>query len=132
MEAITLSSNFIVLDSKLSAHTVPVSPSLYPDLDANFQNFRSCILVAEYCFDADWPSWEMHPAGDEILLLLAGAAEIQLMQNGEVVSIQFDQVGTTLIVPRATWHTAKVKETCRIVFMTPGEGTEHAEQPPTA
>lgn len=130
MEAKTLSSNFVVIDSQLHAHTVPVSPSLYADLDANFHNFESCILVAEYTFDADWPSWEMHPAGDEILILVSGAAEIQLLQNGKIVPIIFDQIGTCLIVPRATWHTAKIKQSCRIVFMTPGEGTQHAMQPP--
>ena len=77
MKPTALSSTFVVIDSQLKAHGVPVSPSLYSDLDVNFQNFKSCILLAEYTFDADWPSWEMHPAGDEILLLIAGSAEIK-------------------------------------------------------
>jgi mannose-6-phosphate isomerase-like protein (cupin superfamily) len=130
MEPSVLSSTFIVIDPDQRSHAIPVSPSLYPDLDAKFHNFKSCILLAEYSFDADWPSWEMHPAGDEILLLISGAAELQLVQEGKVVTVPFGQVGTTFIVPKGVWHTAKVKEFCRIVFMTPGEGSVHAEQPP--
>lgn len=130
MKPTALSSTFVVIDSQLKAHGVPVSPSLYSDLDVNFQNFKSCILLAEYTFDADWSSWEMHPAGDEILLLIAGSAEIHLQQNGEIITVLFDEVGSTLTVPQGTWHTAKVKESCRIVFMTPGEGSLHALQPP--
>lgn len=130
MKQNTLSSTFVVIDSNLKAHAVAVTPNLYPDLDAKFRNFRSCILLAEYTFEADWPSWEMHPAGDEILLLISGSAEVLLMLNGKLVSTPLDQIGSTLVVPQGTWHTAKVKESCRIVFMTPGEGSLHALQPP--
>ncbi len=33
--------------------------------------------------------------------------------------------GDAVINPRNVWHTADIAEPCRMLFITPGRGTEH-------
>ena len=73
---------------------------------------------------ADWPHWERHPAGEEILTLLSGEMELILdVGGGEQRAVL--KPGETFIVPRGTWHRAIVREAGRLMFVTPGAGTEH-------
>lgn len=129
MTPFPLASTFVVLDGAQTATPVPVTPALYGELDARFGGFAGCLLVSEYAFTADWPTWERHPAGDELLVLLAGAAELRLWREGREEVVSFATPGTAIVVPRGTWHTAKVTGSCRILFVTPGEGTENRPEP---
>lgn len=73
---------------------------------------------------ADWDYWERHPAGEEILTLLSGEMELVLdMEGGEQRTVL--KAGETFIVPRGTWHRGIVREAGRLMFVTPGRGTEH-------
>jgi quercetin dioxygenase-like cupin family protein len=72
----------------------------------------------------DWDHWERHPAGEEILTLLSGEMELILdMDGGEQRAVL--KAGQTFIVPRGIWHRALVREPGRLMFVTPGAGTEH-------
>ena len=72
----------------------------------------------------DWDHWERHPAGEEILTLLSGKMELVLdMPEGEQRTVV--KAGETFIVPRGIWHRALVREPGRLMFVTPGAGTEH-------
>lgn len=72
----------------------------------------------------DWDHWERHPAGEEILTLLSGEMELVLdLEGGEQRTVL--KAGETFIVPRGIWHRALVKEAGRLMFVTPGAGTEH-------
>ena len=33
-------------------------------------------LVSQYTFTEDWPGWEMHPAGEEVVICTAGEMEL--------------------------------------------------------
>jgi mannose-6-phosphate isomerase-like protein (cupin superfamily) len=81
-------------------------------------------LVAEFAFDRDWESWEVHPAGDEIVVLLSGAVDLVLEEpDGERI-IALRERGT-VIVPRGVWHTANVIAPSEVLHITRGEGTQH-------
>jgi quercetin dioxygenase-like cupin family protein len=72
----------------------------------------------------DWDHWERHPAGEEILTLLSGEMELILdMEGGERRAVV--RSGETFIVPRGVWHRAIVRAAGRLMFVTPGAGTEH-------
>ena len=129
MQTPQLSSTFLVLDSSLACTEMPVTPTLYEDLDSNFSGFKSCMLVAEYSFSESWPTWEIHPHGDEILYLLEGEAEMRLLDGESERVIKFDQVGSVLKIPKGTWHTARISSPCRMLFITPGEGTRNVVDP---
>lgn len=73
---------------------------------------------------ADWDHWERHPAGEEILVLLSGELELVLDtdQGEERAGLK---PGQTFIVPRGVWHRGIVKKPGKLMFITPGAGTEH-------
>ena len=83
-------------------------------------------LVSAYRFDESWPSWERHPAGEEVVVLLNGSMDFVLETApgaaDEIVPLR--QSGA-VIVPRNVWHTARVNEPSEALFITRGAGTEH-------
>ena len=116
---------FAVLRPNLSVEPVPVTTGIYDELDAKYDHFKGHVLIAEYQFDKDWPTWERHPAGDEVVLLLSGQAEMILKRNGADESVSLAEPGSYVIVPAGTWHTARTSVPTRMLFITPGEGTEN-------
>jgi mannose-6-phosphate isomerase-like protein (cupin superfamily) len=73
----------------------------------------------------DWPHWEMHPAGDEILILMSGAFGLQVEHaDGRVETIEM-RAGSTCVVPKGLWHRGMAREPGELVFITPGAGTQH-------
>ena len=124
-----LVDTFSVLKPDLQVDAVDVTPSLYADLDSTYSGFEGHALIASYEFTEDWPTWERHPAGDEIVMLLAGEAKLVLKTAAGDEQVVLDTAGSYVIVPRNTWHTARVAEAARMLFITPGEGTENVESP---
>ena len=80
-------------------------------------------LISEYEFTADWPTWEMHPDGDEFVYLLAGSVELLLEESAGVKTLALLGRGA-VIVPRGVWHTAKVHAPSRMLHVTRGAGTQ--------
>jgi mannose-6-phosphate isomerase-like protein (cupin superfamily) len=120
-----LNDTFAVLKPDLSIEPVAVSPTIYQELDARFDHFRGHVLISLHAFDADWPTWEKHPAGDEVVVLLSGSAKFVLKMPSGEERVELAEPGSCVIVPRDTWHTARVSEPTRMLFVTPGEGTEN-------
>lgn len=129
-QPIRLASNFVVLDDRFNADVVPVSPELYERLNDDYNDFAGHLLVSSYSFTEDWPTWELHPAGDEFVILVAGDADLVLRYEGGDDTTRLNEPGTFVIVPRNTWHTARVHSRTVMLFITPGEGTENREKPP--
>ena len=105
------------------------SPTFYEELDTEFDGFGGHILVQTGEFAEVWPTWEMHPHGDEIVYLIAGAVDFVLWNGGAEEVLRVDEPGTCVVVPRGTWHTARPLQPTRMLFVTPGEGTLNAERP---
>jgi mannose-6-phosphate isomerase-like protein (cupin superfamily) len=124
-----LDSTFVVLDPELGATRVPVTTTVYEELDRRFGGFKGHLLVATHSFERDWPTWERHPAGDEVVVLLSGAAEFVLDRDGSHESVRLEAPGSFVIVPRGTWHTARIAASATMLFITPGEGTQNEERP---
>ena len=82
-------------------------------------------LVSLYAFDRDWDSWEVHPAGDEVVVCTAGQVTLhQEGADGAVTSVTLGP-GDYAINPRGVWHTADVAAPCTCLFITAGLGTQH-------
>lgn len=82
-------------------------------------------LVSLFRFTEDWGSWEMHPAGDEVVVCLSG--EMHLMQElpddrTETVTLK---PGEYAINPRGVWHTADIPGEASGLFVTAGVGTQN-------
>jgi mannose-6-phosphate isomerase-like protein (cupin superfamily) len=120
-----LSSTFVVVQPDHSAVAIPVTPTIFEELDRRFDNFRDRVLVSSFAFDTDWPSWEIHPAGDEIVCLMSGEATMILDRNGSEDVVHLRVPGSFVIVPKGTWHTARTSTPTRMLFVTPGQGTRN-------
>ncbi len=81
-------------------------------------------LVVASDISADMAHWEMHPAGEELLICLAGRFEV-LLEDADGQSAARLDAGQALVVPRGAWHRLRVHEPGRMIFVTWGEGTRH-------
>jgi mannose-6-phosphate isomerase-like protein (cupin superfamily) len=105
------------------------SPTFYEELGRNFPDFAGHALVQQFAFDEPWPTWEVHPHGDEFVYLLSGAVDFLLKIDDEIRTLRVDQPGSYVVVPGGVWHTAKPVTPCALLFVTPGEGTLNQETP---
>ena len=101
------------------------SPEYLADYGARFAaDGDEGRLVTVEPMSGSWDAWERHPAGEEVVVLLSGRADlIQRTADGERrVPLT---AGQALINPPGVWHTADVHEAGQALFITPGRGTEH-------
>lgn len=105
-------------------------PDFYDALDRDFAGFAGCALVSRYSFSEPWPTWEMHPEGDEFVTLLEGGADFVFWRDGAEEIVAVAQPGQFVVVPRGVWHTARPHRPTTMLFVTPGEGTQNRAAPP--
>ena len=122
-----LETTVVVIGPDQSAVTVPVTPTLYQDLDRDFDGFKGRSLVGQHLFTGDWPSWEIHPAGDEMVILVSGKARMVLDESSGHRTVDLAAPGDFVLVPKGTWHTAHISTPTRLLFITPGQGTENRD-----
>lgn len=85
-------------------------------------------LVSQYTFTEDWTSWEMHPAGDEVVICThGGLVLVQELADGSIAETPL-AAGEYAINPAGVWHTADVAESATAIFITAGEGTQHRKR----
>jgi mannose-6-phosphate isomerase-like protein (cupin superfamily) len=78
-----------------------------------------CVLAQE----ATWDSWERHPGGEEVVVLLSGRVDLVQELDGAEHVVEL-RPGQAVINPAGVWHTARVHEPGMALFITPGRGTE--------
>lgn len=82
-------------------------------------------LVSQFAFDGPWDMWEMHPAGSEVVLCIAGHITLhQEHRDGTRNSVSL-RPGEYAINAPGTWHTADVQGNATALFITAGSGTQH-------
>lgn len=121
-------STFLHLADGGAAVTLPVGPSFWQDLGSGALGGvgDGGRLVSTGSYDSDWGSWEMHPAGEEFVCVLSGAADMLLERtDGGVDTVRVDRPGSFVLVPAGAWHTARVSTATTLLFITPGAGTQH-------
>lgn len=83
-------------------------------------------LVSQHSFTESWDSWEMHPAGDEVVFLISGEVLLhQEFPDGVAAQVQL-AAGEYAVNAPGVWHTMDlVSEKATALFITAGLGTEH-------
>ena len=82
-------------------------------------------LVSLFRFEESWTSWEMHPAGDEVVCCLQGRMTLhQELPNGSNESWELGP-GEYAINPPGAWHTADADGPVVALFITAGKDTTH-------
>ena len=119
-----LDTTFLRLRGEGSVEALPVGNDFWPRLmSGQLGSFHHEYLVTSARYETDWPGWEQHPLGDEIVILLSGAVTFVLEQDSGRRDVELGTPGSYVIVPRGAWHTAKVRVPSWLLFLTAGEGT---------
>jgi len=126
-KSINIARDFVVIDADKTATVEKNDAELYQRLNLNYDGFKGCELISLYEFGEDWSSWEMHPNGDEVVVLLSGKVDFLLKRDVGEDTVTLSNNGDYVIVPKGMWHTAKVTEESKVLFITPGEGTQNKD-----
>ena len=119
-----VASTYLRLRPDSSIEELPVDAGFWPRLmRGELGDFHHEYLVTSYTYAADWPSWESHPNGDEVVCLIAGRATFILETPGGNTEVTLENAGDYAFVPRGIWHTAKTSVPTTMLFITAGEGT---------
>lgn|SRR5512138_2179848 len=108
------------------ADAISVSESFWEEMaTGKLPELDQGRLMSAFSFSEPWSMWERHPAGEELVMLLAGSATLVLEESGQQRSVQLNEPGSYVLVPRNTWHTATTAVKTTMLFLTPGARTEH-------
>ena len=123
MTAYDLERTYLFIDGAGGVVPAPVTPDFWQRIGAIPEAGDTLITVSESA--AAWERWEMHPAGDEILVILEGSPRLWLEHPDGRLQAVATQPGATVVVPKGAWHRADEAAPYRILFVTYGKGTTH-------
>jgi mannose-6-phosphate isomerase-like protein (cupin superfamily) len=120
------SSTYVCLSPSGGARAIEVTPEFWSSIDER-EELHDGRLLAVFACDEDWGHWEMHPHGEEVLVLLSGTVTMVFEESGGSRDVEL-QPGRACIVPAGTWHRATVRVPGRLLAITYGRGTAHRER----
>ncbi|MCJ8519084.1 mannose-6-phosphate isomerase-like protein (cupin superfamily) [Pseudorhizobium tarimense] len=68
--------------------------------------------------------WEMHPEGDELLIVCSGALDLELERSDSTCTVGLSPQ-TAFIVPAGIWHRLLLNEPSVLIAITNPSGTKH-------
>lgn len=119
MPVIEPTQTYLHLDDDGTARTVPVGADFWKTISQRTDLHGGRLLCA--FASAGFDHWEMHPAGEELIVPLSGAF-VLIVEGGEETPLAPGQVG---VVPKGAWHRLAASQPGQAIFITPGEGTRH-------
>ena len=126
MQAKVILSTYLHFRDDGRADAIPVSDAYWEELSRGaYPQLDQGRLMSAFTFSEPWATWERHPAGEELVMLLSGAATFVLEESGTELSVVLNKPGSYVLVPQNVWHTAKTNVPATMLFLTPGAGTEH-------
>lgn len=124
MEAFELSETYVHFRDGGTAETIEVTEQFWPDVMAGKIPLDG-RLVTIGSVTEDWPRWEMHPEGEELVVLLSGHIELVVERDGDEMRVHLKEPGQAWLNRRGDWHRAIVHAPGRMLFVTHGAGTRH-------
>jgi hypothetical protein len=118
-----LAGTYVHLGDGAAASAVEVDADFWSTLGrrTDLQSGRLVLITRQ---TTDWPMWEMHPAGDEVVCLLSGRVDLVVQDATGEHHVALDG-RATFIVPQGLWHRVIVREPGDMLFITRGAGTRH-------
>lgn len=114
---------FVHLGTGPGVGVVPVTDDFWETLEGRSE-LHTGRLVTAAAHDTDWTFWEMHPSGDELVMVVSGSAHF-LFDDGASVEEADVHAPGFVVVPAGVWHTADARGPAHLLFVTWGEGTVH-------
>jgi hypothetical protein len=117
-----LATTCLRLRNDASIEPLPVNDDFWPRIMSGaLGTFHHEYLVTMHGFDSDWPNWEAHPNGDEVVCLLEGRVTMVLELEGRE-HLRF----SGLVRARTARHGIRRAHTRRVgCCHHDGEGTQH-------
>jgi len=115
---------YILLGKNGATAVVDGGEKFWSQPPGQLEKFGRGWLVSEFTCSEDWPHWEVHPEGDELVYVLEGDVEFLLEQPTGLQRTRVQGRGL-VIVHRGVWHTAQVRAPSRLLHVTMGAGTRH-------
>lgn len=84
---------------------------------------REGRLVTIHTFREPWPTWEVHPHGEELVVCLRGTVTLHQEVGNDVRTVRLTE-GQAIVNPAGVWHTADVDGEATALFVTAGLGTQ--------
>jgi mannose-6-phosphate isomerase-like protein (cupin superfamily) len=123
MTTFDLENTYLFLDGAGVVKATPGGAAFWRTVGENPD--AAATLVTVGAGDGDWPHWEMHPQGEEVLVLLEGSLHLTFEHpDGRRETLE-PEPGATIVVPRGVWHRAERQQGVRMLFITYGPGTTH-------
>jgi mannose-6-phosphate isomerase-like protein (cupin superfamily) len=117
-----LSEMFVHLTDRGDADAIAVTPAFWRSAGTRYER----VLGA---FDFRSPrdlhpsQQEIHPEADEVLILVSGALDVVLEEDGSEPTIALE-AGQAAIVPRGVWHRLVMRAPGRLVFINSRAGMQ--------
>ena len=124
MTAFDLEQTYLFIDGAGGVVPAPVTPDFWRTM-GSIPNAGDTLITVSGGNGGAWPRWEMHPAGDEILVILEGAPTIWFEHADGRLQRTDARAGATVVVPKGAWHRAESARAYKILFITYGAGTTH-------
>ncbi len=122
-DAFELDSTYVLLRDGGQATTTPGGREFWATISER-RELDTAWLVTRFAMNEDWDQWEMHPEGEELVILLSGRVDLLLDDGVREWKVEL-RPGQTTINPRGAWHRALVHEPSELMFVTAGKGTQH-------
>ncbi len=107
---------------RLVPHDLGAALGDLPELSMRFlASLNGCTVGVSRFSEHSY--WECHPAGDELLHILEGEAEITTLSDDGPKDTRV-RAGSIFICPRGLWHRIKPLSRLSLLFATPGGGTQ--------
>lgn len=120
----SLEQTYVHLRPDGAATRLAVDESFWATL-AQRTDLHDGYLVTRSRATESWAHWEMHPEGEELVLLLSGAVDLVLDDGHGERRVELRPGSDTWVNPRGVWHRAEVLEPAEMLFVTAGRGTQH-------
>ena len=118
-----LERTYLFIDGQGGLAAEDVGPDFWARIGANPNAGGTMISASEG--RGDWARWEMHPAGAEVLVILAGAPVVWLEHLEGRLERVAARAGSTVVVPMGAWHRCECDQPYKILYITYGKGTTH-------
>lgn len=126
--AFDLRTTYLQLSDGPAVDRVPVGDDFWQRIDERTE-LHAGRLMTGFRMQQGTTHWEMHPAGDEIIVVTEGTVTLILREKGHDRRVALSG-GSACIVPQGVWHMFDTPESCQMLAITRGDGTELRAQPP--
>ena len=120
MRPIDLTDTYLHLERGPRVGVIDVDENFWATIDDR-TDLDDGRLVMAMPMTADWSNWEMHPEGDEVIVVTDGVVRVHTESNEPVIV----RAPELVVMPAGTWHTMDVIEPARVLTITWGAGTQH-------